>query len=203
MERKLTFYTNPQSRGRIVRWLLEEAELTYDVELVTFGKMMNSADYRQLNPMTKVPSLRHGSTVVTETAAICAYVADAFPESQLAPALPDRGDYYRWLFFAAGPLEHAITNRNLGFEVPREKEATVGYGNFAKTIDTLSVAVQTNPYIAGSQFSAADIYVGSHIGYGMQFKTIPERPEFVAYWQKLQTRPAFKRAAELDDELLP
>ena len=141
----------------------------------------------------------HDDIVVTECAAICAYLADAFPHAGLAPSLGKRGAYYRWLFFAAGPLEAVITNRSLGFEPPADKESFVGYGNYEAVINTLEKAVSDNPYIAGEHFSAADVYVGSHVGWGLSFGNIDKRPAFIEYWSRLSEREAYKRATELDD----
>jgi len=164
MASDLVFYTHPMSRGRIVRWMLEEVGEPYDTELLEMGGSIKGADYLAINPMGKVPAIRHGDRVVTETAAICAYLADAFPDAGLAPATNDRADYYRWLFFAAGPLEAAVSNSALGLTVPTERESTVGYGNLATVIDTLEQAVAGREFVAGTGFSAADVYVGSHIG---------------------------------------
>lgn len=203
MADELVFYTNPQSRGRMVRWMLEEVGAPYRTELLEYGTTMKAPEYLAINPMGKVPAIRHGDTVVTECAAICTYLADAFPDNGLAPPLDRRGDYYRWLFFAAGPLEAAVSNRSLGVEVPAEKEMTVGYGNFAAVMDTLQKAVTANAYIAGDRFTAADVYVGAHIGWGMQFGSIEERPGFAEYWARVSDRDAHRRANELDDAAMP
>ncbi|CAN5801042.1 glutathione S-transferase family protein [soil metagenome] len=199
----LTLYTNPMSRGRIARWMLEEVGAPYDTVLVDYGAPMQGAAYRAVNPMRKVPALVHeragARSTVTECAAICAYLADAFPAAGLAPPLPGRGAYYRWLFFAAGPLEAAVTNAALGVEVPPDKRGFVGYGDLAAVTDTLEQAVSAAPHVAGDAFSAADVYVGSHVGWGLQFGTIERRPAFEAYWSRLEARPAHSRAAGLDD----
>ena len=198
----LIFYTNPMSRGRIARWMLEEVGAPYRTEILDYGTTMQAPDYRAINPMAKVPAIRHGETVVTECAAICAYLADAFPEAGLAPPPAERGDYYRWLFFAAGPAEAAVTNRALGWEAPPERHALVGYGSFDETIDALELAVKDRPYITGDTFSAADVYVGSHIAWGLMFKSIPERPAFTDYAARIHDRPAYRRAAEIDDSAI-
>jgi glutathione S-transferase len=196
---ELTFYTNPMSRGRIVRWMLEETGVGYDTEILEYGTTMKAPEYLAINPMGKVPAIRHGETVVTECAAICAYLADAFPQAGLAPPLDRRGAYYRWLFFAAGPLESAVLNKSLGFEVPPEREMTAGYGNFVRVLDVLEGAVSGEGYVAGGAFSAADVYVGSQIGWGLQFGTIEPRPAFEAYWGRLESREAWQRASRIDD----
>lgn len=196
----LTLYTNPMSRGRIARWMVEETDQPYDTVIVPFGPAMKSAEYRALNPMGKVPAVRHGDVVVTECAAICAYLADTFPEAKLAPPNTQRGGYYRWLFFAAGPLEAAVSNRSLGFEVPDERRGMIGYGSFQDVMDTLEIAVSTNPFVAGQAFTAADVYVGSHIAWGLQFGSIEKRPAFVDYLGRVSGRPAFQRAREKDDQ---
>jgi glutathione S-transferase len=202
----LTFYTNPMSRGRIVRWMLEEVGEPYETELLDYGTSMKAPEYLAVNPMGKVPAIRHGSTVVTEAAAICAYLADIFPDRGLAPPSgnPRRGPYYRWLFFAAGPLEAAVTGKALGLLAPPDKSGMAGYGTFDQVMDTLEKAVSAGPYLCGEQqFSAADVYVGSQIGWGMMFGTIDKRPAFADYVGRLQSRPAAIRARELDDALMP
>lgn len=204
MSDDLVFYTNPQSRGRIVRWMLEEIGQPYRTELVAYGAAMKSPQYLALNPMGKVPTLKHGDTVITETAAICAYLADAFPEAQLAPLISNRhrGSYYRWLFFAAGPLEAAIFNKVMGFEVPPERRGNAGYGSYATVLDTLERGVSAcGDYLVGGSFTAADLYVGSHIGFGLQLGTLEKRPAFERYWARLAARPAKQRADQLDNEL--
>lgn len=200
---QLHLYTNPQSRGRIVRWMLEEVSVPYTTTVLDFATTMRSPEYLAINPMGKVPAISHGKTIVTETAAICAYLADAFPEAGLAPPAgsPLRGPYYRWLFFAAGPVEAATSNHALGFDVPDSQASKMGYGTYALTIDVLEFAVSPGPYLLGDTFSAADIYLGSHIGFGMQFGLIEKRPAFERYWSKLSARPAAKRACAIDDEL--
>lgn len=198
MPEELVLYSNPMSRGRIVRWMLEEAGAPYRTEMLDFGAMKAPA-YLAINPMGKVPAIKHGDTIVTECAAICAYLADAFPDAKLAPTPDERADYYRWLFFTAGPLEAAVTNKALGFEPPADKEGMVGYGNFAAVMNTLERAVTSKPFVAGKRFTAADVYVGSHIAWGLQFGSIEKRPAFEAYWSKLEGRPAHRRATELDD----
>lgn len=199
---ELTLYTNPMSRGRIARWMVEETGQPYDTVIVPFGPAMKSADYRAVNPMGKVPAVRHGEVVVTECAAICAYLADTFPEAKLAPPNPQRGSYYRWLFFAAGPLEAAVSNRSLGFEVTEDRRRMIGYGSFEDVMDTLEIAVPTNPFVAGHTFTAADVYVGSHVDWGLQFGSIEKRPAFENYLARVSDRPAFRRAKEKDDEAM-
>lgn len=203
MADELVFYTNPMSRGRIVRWMLEEVGVPYRTKILEYGTTMKGPDYLAINPMGKVPTLRHGATVVTECAAICAYLADAFPEAGLAPPAGERGAYYRWLFFAAGPLEAAATNRSLGFAPAADKQAMVGYGSFDAVMDTLARAVAGDGYIAGDRFSAADLYVGTHIGWGLQFGSIEPRPGFAAYWSRVSDRDAYRRATQLDDAAMP
>ena len=155
--------------------------------------------------MGKVPALRHGEAVVTETAAICAYLADAFPQAGLAPPPGDRlrAPYYRWLFFAAGPVEAAVSNKSFGFVVPPEREGTIGYGSFERVMRTLEDAVSRADYLVGDRFTAADVYVGSQIGFGLMFGTIDKRPAFERYWQRLRMRPAYARARQIDDALMP
>ena len=201
MADELVLYTNPMSRGRIARWMLEEVGQPYRTEVLNYASTMKAPAYRAINPMGKVPALRHGDAVVTETAAICAYLADAFPQTSLAPPSGSklRAPYYRWLFFTAGPVEAALTNKALGFEVPPDRERMMGYGNIAQTLDTLEAAVSRSEYLVGDSFTAADLYVGSHIGFGLMFGTLEKRAAFEKYWQRVSSRPACLRAKELDD----
>ncbi len=141
----LVLFSNPMSRGRIARWMIEETGAPYDLRIMAFQDL-KSKDYKALNPMGKVPTLVHGETVVTECAAICAYLADTFPEAGLGPRPEERGAYYRWLFFAAGPLEAAVTNKALGFQVAPEQSRMAGYGSYADVMDTLEQAVSKHAF---------------------------------------------------------
>ena len=195
----IVLYTNPMSRGRIARWMLEEVGIPYRREILTFGGAMKESDYRQLNPMGKVPTIVHGRQVVSECAAICAYLADAFPQAGLAPPPRERADYYRWMFFAAGPVEASVSNKALGFQVPPDRERMIGYGSYADVLDMLQKALVGRTYIAADYFTAADVYVGAHLSWGMQFGSIEERPGFREYMERMTSRPAALRANELDD----
>lgn len=205
MADEIVFYTNPASRGRIVRWMLEEVGQPYRTEIIEYGPAMKGAAYRAINPMGKVPALRHGETVVTEAAAICAYLADAFPEAGLAPPPGDRlrGPYYRWLFFAAGPIEAATSNQALGFVVPDGRERMIGYGTYGEVLDTIERALDQPGYLLGEQFSAADVYLGSQVGFSMQFGMLEKRPAFESYWQRISSRPAAIRARAIDEAIMP
>ncbi|WP_294326994.1 glutathione S-transferase family protein [uncultured Sphingomonas sp.] len=195
----LALYTNPMSRGRIARWMLEEVGADYDVEMLGYGGTMKTDAYLAINPMGKVPAIVHDGHVVTECAAICAYLADAFPDAGLAPVTGEHADYYRWLFFAAGPVEQAVTNRSLGVVPTDDQQRMVGYGDYDRVVDVLEAAVSAHPYIAGDRFTAADVYVGSQVMWGTQFGTLPKRDAFLAYAARLADRPAHVRASELDD----
>lgn len=200
----LTLYTNPQSRGRIAHWMMEELGQPYETEWLEYGASMKASEFLAINPMGKVPALRHGSVMVTEAAAICAYLADAFPEQGLAPSSgsPERAAYYRWLFFAAGPLEQAVTARSLGWVVPEGGSTMAGFGSYEQTLDTLAQGLESGPYVCGERFSAADVYVGANVSWGLLFGTIEKRPVFEAYAQRLQTRPAAMRAHLLNENRL-
>jgi glutathione S-transferase len=205
MSDELILYTNPMSRGRIARWMLEEVGQPYRTEIIDYATTMKSPAYLAINPMGKVPALRHGDVVVTETPAICAYLADAFPQSRLAPPPGDRlrAPYYRWMFFAAGPIEAAASNKMLGVVVPPERERMMGYGNMALVLKTLEDALSKSDYLVGDSFTAADLYVGAHLGFGMMFGGIEKRPAFERFWQRVSGRPAFLRAKELDEAAAP
>ena len=199
----LVLYTNPMSRGRIARSMLEETGQPYRTEIISFGPHRKNADFLAINPMGKVPALTHGDAIITETPAICAYLADAFPQAGLAPA-PDskeRAAYYRWLFFAAGPIEQAVTTKAMGITVPDDKRGMIGFGSLDLVLDTLADHLEDRDYIATDGFTAADLYVGAHLGWGMMFGTIDKRPVFEKYFGKLAERPAAIRAREIDDKL--
>jgi len=204
MADELILYTNPQSRGRIARWMLEEIGQPYKTEILDYAGTMKAPAYLAINPMGKVPALRHGDAVVTETAAICAYLADAFPQARLAPppGHRSRAPYYRWLFFGAGPVEAAVSNKALGVTVPKERERMMGYGNIDLVLAALEQAVSRADYLVGDSFTAADVYVGSQIGFGMMFGGIEKRPAFERYWQRINSRAACVRAKQLDNALV-
>ena len=206
MTETMMLYTNPMSRGRTARWMLEEAGADYDVTVLQFGTDTSSEAFRAINPMGKVPTLKHGDRVVTECAAICTYVADVLPDAGLKPSPEHLAPYFRWIFFASGPMEAAITDRMLGLSIPDDKRSTVGYGNFETAEAALGQAVADvvarDTWLAGPRFSTADVYVGSQIDWGLQFGTITARPEFEAFAARLRERPAYKRANEKDNALM-
>jgi len=203
---EIVFYTNPMSRGRIARWMLEEIGQPYRTVVLDYGTTMKAAEYLAINPMGKVPAITHRGVVVTECAAICTWLADAFPDAGLAPALDDpaRGPYLRWMFFGAGPLEAAVTAKSLGLLAPADKAGMAGYGSFEQVADTLEYAVTSSggPWLLGDRFSALDVYLGSQIGWGLQFRSLPDRDAFKAYAARLFQRPAAIRAREMDDALI-
>jgi glutathione S-transferase len=197
----VVFYHNPQSRGRIVRWMLEEAGAPYEVRLIEFKTGAHkAAAFLAINPMGKLPAIVHRGAVVTECPAICAYLADAFPEAGLAPPLAERAGYYRWLFFGAGTLEYAIVDKLLGRPAPERPQA-LGYGNFADTLHTLEAAVTPGPWLLGDTFSAADVYIGSQIAFAARMKGFEPTPVLAAYVARCMTRPAAQRAIALDTAL--
>jgi glutathione S-transferase len=196
----LTFYTNPMSRGRIIRWMLEEVGQPYDTVLLDFATTLRAPDYLAINPMAKVPSLLHDGAVITEVAAICTYLADIFPAAGLMPK--DRGQFYRWMFFGAGPIEQSVVNTSFGWICPPEKEGRTGYGSLDRVVRTLTGHLTDRTYMCGDQFSAADVYVGSQIGWGLRFGTMPGNDVLQSYWDRIATRPALTRANALDDALM-
>ncbi|MEM9233627.1 MAG: glutathione S-transferase family protein [Pseudomonadota bacterium] len=200
---EIEFYTNPMSRGQIVRWMLEEIGEPYEEKLLSYGPEMKSDAYLKLNPMGKVPTVVHKGRVITECAAICAYMAEAFPEKDLTPTAEERADYYRWMFFGAGPLEQAMTANSLGWKPKDAKEgATTGFGSYDLVVDTLASHFAKHDYVCGARFTAADVYVGAQVDWGMMFKTMPVRPEFEAYAGRLRDRAAYKKAKARDGELI-
>lgn len=195
----LIFYTNPQSRGRIIRWMLEEVGQPYEAEIVTYDEI-KSERYLAVNPMGKIPAIKHRGHVVTECAAICAYLADVFPQAGLGPRDAEKADYYRWMFYAAGPVEAAVSNKAMGWEPTPERERMFGYGNFDKVVAVLDDLLSGRDYICGDRFTAADVYFGSQIMFPMQFGMLPEKDSFLRYRERLTARDEYQRATGIDDK---
>jgi len=203
MMAEYTFFTNPMSRGMIARWALHEAGADYSAVLVEWADKPPAL--LAANPMGKVPTIIHhapgGDRVVSEAAAICAYLADSHPGAGLAPRETERADYYRWLFFAAGPVEQAITVKAMGWEVPEGRERMAGFGSFDRTVDTLEGALTGRSWICGERFTMADVYVGSAVGWGLALGTMPRREAFTAYSERCEAREACRTAREIDEAL--
>lgn len=197
---ELVFYTNPQSRGRIVHWMLEELDEPYQTEWIGYGEQMKSPAYRKINPMGKVPAIRHNGAVVTECPAICTYLALQYPQKQLIPAKgdPQLAAFTRWMFFAAGPVEMATTARSMGWEVSPERSRMVGFGSYKDVLDALEIAIGKGPFICGERFTAVDVYLGSSLVWGLQFGTIEQRAVFADYTARLVSRPAYVRANKIN-----
>ena len=198
----LTFYTNPMSRGQIARWMLHEAGVTYEQVMLDYGTTMKDAAYLAVNPMGKVPAIVDDGQVVTETAAICAYVADRYPEAGLAPMEAERADYYRWFFFAAGPLEAAWTARAFGVELNEQQQGSAGYGSMDLVLQVLSDKFARDDYVCGARMTAADVYLGGQVLFGQQFGLIPNEGSFKAYGERLSARAAYMAAKAVDDALI-
>jgi glutathione S-transferase len=200
----LTLYHAAPSRSSIVLWMLEELGEPYDIRLVSFKKGENlRPEYLAINPMGKVPALRHGDAIITEAAAICAYLADEFPRAGLNIPVrsPRRGAYLKWLFFGPSCLEPAIMERAYPRKEPPPR-AALGFGDFETVVDVLAkAAAAADPWLIGERFTAADVVIGSGLRWGMLFKLLPEQPEFTAYIGRLQERPALKRAIDKDARL--
>lgn len=199
-----TFFTNPMSRGQIARWALHEAGADYRQVLVDWRD--KPAEFIAANPMAKVPTIIHhapgGDRTVTEAAAICAYLAEMHPAAGLLPKEAEKANYFRWMFFAAGPVEQAITSRNLGFEPKPEQQGMVGWGSYERTINALEAHFKANAFICGDRFTMADVYVGSQVDWGLTFGTMPPNEAFVAYAERLQQRPGYAAAKAIDNALI-
>ncbi|MDE2596283.1 MAG: glutathione S-transferase family protein [Sphingomonadales bacterium] len=201
---EFTLFTHPMSRGQIARWALHEARADYEAVLVDWTDRPPAL--AAANPMGKVPTLIHhtpgGDRVVAETAAICAYLAAVRPASDLAPHEDELADYLRWMFFAAGPVEQAIVAGAMGWEVASGREGMVGFGSLDRVLTTLEGLLASRDWVCGSRFTMADVYVGSQVDWGLNFGSIPPRPAFTAYAQRLQARPAYQAAKAIDNALI-
>jgi glutathione S-transferase len=203
MSDELVFYTNPKSRARVVRWMLEEVGQPYRTEILDYGTTMKAPAYLAINPMGKVPAITHKGHTVTEGSAICAYLADAFPGAGLAPPLTERADYYRWLFFMAGPFDAALVDKALGRTIPPERAALVGYSDYGAVVDAIEGALAGKEYIAADHFTAADCYIGAYLSFFMGFGMFERRPVFETYVKRLEARPAYLRSVEIDGAMPP
>ena len=190
------------SRGQIARWMLEEIGQPYETVILDYASSMKAEEYLAINPMGKVPALRHGDRIVTECAAIIAFLADVFPDARLGPRDDEKADYYRWLFYAAGPVEQAVTNHAMGLVPPPEKSGMVGYGSFDQVVDVLEKLFDGRDYACGDRFTACDVYLGSQIMWGIGFGTLPKRPSFEAYAERLGKRDAYRRGKDIDNRLI-
>ncbi len=199
----LTLYHIAPSRSSIALWMLEEVGAPYEIKLLKMSEGENlKPDYLAINPLGKVPALKHGDQVITEVAAICTYLADEFPERKLniPVGTPRRGVYLKWLFFGPSVMEPAMTDRAFPRkETPRA--TALGWRDFDTVLDVLAKAVTPGPYLMGEQFTAADVVIGSGLRYGMMFKMIPERKEFQDYVARFAARPAAQRASAKDQQL--
>lgn len=199
-----TFFTNPMSRGQIARWALHEVDADYAQELVDWTN--KSAKFLAANPMGKVPTIVHHHAgverVVTEAAAICHYLAEMHPQANLLPKDEEMADYFRWIFFAAGPIEQSITSRALKFEPTPEQQPMAGWGSFERTMTTLEQHLTDRDYVCGNRFTMADVYVGSSVDWGLNFGIIPPNEAFVAYAERMQARPKYKAAKAVDNKLI-
>jgi glutathione S-transferase len=199
----LTLYHASPSRSSTTLWMLEELGEPYDIKLLKLSEGdQQKPDYLAVNPMGKVPALKHNGTVITEVAAICTYLADAFPQKKLNVPVgdPRRGPYLKWLFFGPSCFEPAVIDR----AAPRKEEARramLGYGDFQTTMDVIAKAVEKGPWILGDQFTAADVVIGAGVRWGTIFNLVPPRPEFAAYSERIAARAAAQRAEAKDKEL--
>ena len=200
----LVFYTNPHSRGPIVHRMLEKLAEPYETVRLDFGIGTKSAEYLAINPMGKVSALKHLTAIITEVVAICTYLAVRFPEKKLIPSAddPSLSSFYRWMFFAAGPLEQTVTAKGFDWEIPEGRNGTAGFGSHEDVMNVIEIALTPGPYICGDQFTAADVYVGSHLNWGMGFGGVDKRPLFEEYVSRIISRPASQRADQINEAKL-
>lgn len=201
---EFTFYTVAMSRGQISRWALHEAGADYEHVMMEWDS--RPENFRAINPMNKVPALVHHHQghdhVVTECAAINHYLAETHPQAGLLPDAHEKAAYFRWLFFAAGPLEQAIMAKMMGWQLAEGKDSTAGFGTLERTLDALDGWLSANDFAAGNRFTMADTYVGSQFVWGLRFGSIPERPAFKAYVERITQRPAYAAANAIDAAII-
>jgi len=201
MTAKIDFYTNAMSRGRIAHWMMEELGEPYETHWVDYGEPMKSAEYLQINPMGKVPALVHDGAVITECPAICTFLAAEYPDSGLMPeGSAALANFYRWMFFAAGPVEQALVAKSMKWESTPENSMSLGYGSLEDTLNAVELALGNGPWVCGDRFTAVDVYLGSHLSWGIQFGTLEERPAFREYADRCMQREAWQRANEINNK---
>ena len=204
MADELVFYTNPMSRGQTIRWMLEELAVPYETVLLDYDSSMQGAEYLAINPMGKVPAIRHNGQVVTESAAICLYLADAYPAAELGPRPEERASYYRWAFFGAGPFEQATVNGSVFGAPPQaEQGRMLGYGSLEKTMAAVDGWLSQNEYFCGPRFTAVDVSFGMNLRFNLEFQTAPGTPALEAYVERIKARPAYARAQAIDAAHMP
>ena len=199
---QIQFYTNPMSRGQIVRWALHEVGADYEQVLLDYGTTMKGDEYLAINPMGKVPAIVHDGRVVTECAGICAYLGAAFPEADLGPRENELADYFRWLFFAAGPVENSVSLNSMQWQPTEEQQRMIGFGSYDLVVDVLDGALQGRDFVCGDRFTMADVYVGSQVDWGVGFGTLPKRDSFEAYAARMREREAYQAAKAIDNDLI-
>lgn len=190
---ELVLFTNSMSRGNTVDLLLKILDVPYKRIELGYGADMHTAEYLAINPMAKVPALVDGDAIVTETAAICLYLADKFIEKGLVPALndPKRADYYRWFLFTAGPIESAFTINNLGIQLDEEQQKSSGFGSVERTMACLEIGLNNaKPFICGEQFTAVDVYVGAFVMFLVKYQIMETTPAMKKYLDSLAVIPA-------------
>ena len=198
MTEPVVFYTNPMSRGRIVNWLLDEIGEPYETRVLSFEKREHKTPaFLAINPMGKLPTIVHRGAVVTETAAICMYLADEFQAAGLAPKIgdPQRGVYLRWFVFGAAALEPAIIDKMLA-RPPVERKSALSYGSYEDAVKTLETAVSPGPWILGERFSAVDVYLGSQVNFGFMTKALEPTPVLQKYADRCSARPALRNLVQ-------
>jgi len=201
---KLKLYHATPSRSSTVLWMLEELGEPFAIEQLSLKDGdQRKPGYLALNPMGKVPTLVDGDTVVSEVSAICCYLADAYPKAGLAPAVGDplRGPYLKWLFYAPSCIEPAMIDKALNR--PPAPRTTAGWADYDTVVSVVRDATaKAAPYLLGERFTAADVIVGSTLRWGVQFKLLPDLPEFIAYVDRVRARPALQRQIAYDDALM-
>ena len=201
MTAKIDFYTNAMSRGRIAHWMMEELGKPYETHWVDYGEPMKSAEYLRINPMGKVPALVHDGAVITECPAICTFLAAEYPDSGLMPeGSAALANFYRWMFFAAGPVEQALVAKSMKWESKPESSMSLGYGSLEDTLNAVELALGNGSWVCGDRFTAVDVYLGSHLSWGIQFGTLEERPAFREYADRCMQREAWQRANEINNK---
>jgi len=196
------YYTNPQSRGQIAHWMLEETGEPYETKVVGYDELGDPA-FRLVNPMGKIPVLVDGGHVVTECAAIVAYLAHRYPEKDLGPRPEEAADYFRWLFFTAGPVEQAVVSKAMGWTIDDPgRQRMLGFGDFERPLTVLAQHLSERDWVCGQRFTAADVYVGSQVDWGLQFGTFPPLPPFERYAERLRARPAYQRTKAINAALM-
>lgn len=199
---KMVLYTHPKTRGRNVVWMLEECGAEYETVLVNLSSGLQDPDFLAINPMGKLPALQYGDAVITEAAAIITFLADLYPQAQLAPSVgtAERGGYYRWLFFSVNSVEAALMEAAFHFNITPDMRKTLGYGSLERVLQTIDSQLAKQPYLLGNAFQSCDLVLSGLLMLAIRSKTLTPTAAMQDYLARIMARPAFQAMLTISEQ---